>query len=115
MYENNPVNKEWPKEWDHCPNCGSQDRVVQGVVDEEKASGHLPPEAWLAIPLDGIVVADKMRNSGQVPVIMPFVDICKQCGTIYCVYVDKKTGETHKQLPAPGFPFKGIFNNPYTS
>jgi len=86
--------KDFPREF-KCPKCGSDWRVVQTIVDEDKVLGRL-----------GDNISDGVLEVRQVPVtdnskspkvgdestgLIFFYDMCMECGTQYCYKIEDST------------------------
>lgn len=86
---------EYPKKFDVCPNCGSMVRIIESEAREEASkkggaigidtkTGCLITQTGIFDPTKAAVIAPK-----KIPVIMSRCDICADCGTLYCVEVQK--------------------------
>lgn len=89
---------EYPKRFDVCPNCGSMVRIIEtesmeeaskkgGVMSVEAKTGCLTTQTAIFDPSKVGVIAPK-----KISVIAARYDICAECGTLYCVEVQKGEG-----------------------
>jgi len=120
--ENIPAEFVFPKTWDACPNCGNPERLIEKIANEEKAAGKMPKNVPVGVQFGNLAICDPSAPASRVPLLSTRFDICTQCGTFYCIYVDKQIAQTQIQLPnQPGphnpgrNPFSGPFINPRLS
>ena len=98
---------EYPKKFDVCPHCGSMARVVEQEVKAELAKGNVR----IAEKVGVITFQTTIFDPGQVniiapkefPVIMSRFDICADCGTFYCVEVDRAVGKATPEIRRNNF------------
>lgn len=87
---------EYPKKFEVCPNCGSMVRVVESEAKEEASKGNIRVSTKMACMITQNAIFDPMRAGiiapKEVPIIMARYDICADCGTLYCVEVQKAVG-----------------------
>lgn len=88
MEKNENEKMEFPMEFTACPVCGSEDRVIENALKEEKA---LKPGQRAAATKGTLLLTD---NAGaltriMVPAISYTTDICAKCGTFYVTRIDK--------------------------
>ena len=89
-------NKQWSKEFNKCPCCGSESRFFEGIVKELKQRGIADKDFNFFLDLKtGPVASPQMINKlpigGEIPGFAFATDICTDCGTIYAVRLDKIT------------------------
>ena len=90
----------FPKVFTQCPNCGSERRVAGMIAADLVEQGKASPKfgAWI-FAQGSVILPDKPAFSA--PQVKWAVDICYDCGTMYCIQVD--VGTVMKQAgPAPG-------------
>lgn len=87
---------EYPKRFDVCPNCGSMVRIVESEAKAEEEKGNITAGLPAACMVTNSVIFDPTKVSIIAPKEFPMItarfDICADCGTLYCVYVDKVKG-----------------------
>ena len=70
-----------------CPKCGADSRLVQAVVDRDRAEGRIGDKVLDgALHIQEFPIADNMKQpklGDKVSVLLVFSDICQDCGTIY--------------------------------
>lgn len=117
---------EWP-----CPNpkCQKTERLVQTVLDEDRASGRLDAEdlRWGVIESETVEVratGEPLKLGDQVSIVKMFWDLCEKCGTKYCyravrrVLVAREEPKQQKGGPLdgitlpPGFELPGGYQVP---
>lgn len=83
-------NVKFPLTFDQCPNCDSERRVANEVIQEQKDAGTAKEStrAWLFSHES--LIADMGKPHIQVPVVLSFFDACVDCGTVYCVRIEVK-------------------------
>ena len=101
------MEKDFHKEFNKCPCCGSEDRFLEQLGNELKARG-LAREDW-SFHLDvrqGIVVdptkQDAIPIGSEVPEYGFKTDICMECGCVYAI--DIARGDVKKQVAPPPQP-----------
>jgi len=100
------MEEQFPLTFDQCPNCSSTRRIANEVIQEQKDAGKAGEntQAWLFSHQS--MIADMSRTHLQVPVVMTYYDVCMDCGTTYCIRVEKAMGVPGmKGMPkqGPGF------------
>jgi hypothetical protein len=74
------------KEWRfNCPQCGKGERLIQQVVDDDRAMGRIDVEEG-AISIQELPVKSNTKNYGvgdEISVLLVYQDICVGCGVIY--------------------------------
>jgi len=87
---------EYPKKFDVCPNCGSMVRIIEaetreaaskGKVGVDMKTGCIMTQTPIFDPTKVAVIAPK-----KVHIIMARYDVCADCGTLYCVEVQRDEG-----------------------
>ncbi len=107
---------DYPKRFEHCPCCGSKERIIENEVKSEIEAGHLRKDAKipvLATQAQVIDLQDKniLITRRQFPLLIGLYDVCSNCGTLYCVEMVKHIGiaEAHIKSQAPGYnPFSNM-------
>jgi len=100
---------EYPKKFDLCPNCGSMVRIIEsetreeaskrkGAVGTEAKTGCLITQSPIFDPTKAAIIAPK-----KISIIMARYDICADCGTLYCVEVQKSEGSASPQTRRDDF------------
>ena len=98
------MDKDFHKEFNKCPCCGSEDRFLEQLGNELKERG-LAREDW-SFHLDvrqGIVVdptkQDAIPIGSEVPEYGFKTDICMECGCVYAIDLTRK--DVKKQVAPP--------------
>lgn len=94
-----------PIEFKECPNCGSDKRIANEILENEKAKGKTGKDANAYLFMHQSLIADPAKTILSAPLITAFFDACMVCGTVYCVHMDVKTampGMGKKMPPAGG-------------
>lgn len=77
-----------------CPNCDSDKRLVQAVVDEDRAAKRLGEHIQIgATSISEMPITDQKKNpkpGDEVSVLMMFQDICQKCGTVYTFKITRE-------------------------
>lgn len=100
---------KYPKKFDVCPNCGSMVRVIEtetreeaskegGAIGIDTKTGCLMTQTGIYDPTRTGIIAPK-----KIPVIMARYDICADCGTVYCVEVQKSEATASPQTRRDDF------------
>lgn len=90
------VNKEWSKEFNKCPCCGSENRFFETIVKEMKERG-IAEEKWNFFldmkigPVANQQMIDRLPIGSEIPGYNFATDICADCGCIYAVILERKT------------------------
>jgi len=103
---------EYPKKFDICPNCGSMVRIIEAESMEEASkkggvmgvgvkTGCLITRSAIFDPSKVGVIAPK-----KVSVVVARYDICADCGTLYCVEVQKGEGTASPQTRRDDFRYR---------
>jgi len=98
---------KFPLKFDKCPNCSSTKRVAELVTQEEIDKKNLNPEARTPILVTRSVIADTQASNKlfvtqrKVPLLFAAFDVCGDCGTLYCIQMDKAEGTIGTQIPPP--------------
>jgi len=92
---------EFPLVFDQCPNCGSERRIVEILLEKEREQGRINKDAKATVMIQNTAIVDPTRAGMAltIPVLLTFYDICADCGTLYCVLA-----QLQKAMPqmAPG-------------
>lgn len=100
------IEKEYPLKFEACPNCGSKSRVAEEVAADEVGNGRLKVGTRIAVlisktlvfnPADTTIMAKR-----EAPMLIGFYDVCVQCGTLYCVEMQKGSAAIEPQVKRPG-------------
>lgn len=83
---------EFPLEF-KCHNCGSDERIVCSVKEEEVAKGKFNPNIPVAMEQRIIAVFDPTKPTLTCPVLLILRDVCRKCGTDYIYRVERKEGQ----------------------
>jgi len=99
---------EYPKKFACCPNCGSSVRVVEQEALLELSKGNVRPEGKPGVITIETAIFDPGAKGGiimprEFPVIRARLDVCADCGSLYCVEVDKVTGKATPQIRRDDF------------
>jgi len=100
---------EYPKTFDVCPNCGSMVRIIESESREQSVgkdatvragakTGVLITQTAIFDPTRPGILAPK-----KVPIIMARFDICGDCGTLYCVEVQRAEGTASPHIRRDNF------------
>ena len=83
--------QEFPKTFDKCPVCGSTRRLAGMIGEQEKAKHKLMANTPVFLNQLQTIVADQAIPSSTVPVLITSLDVCADCGTLYCIRADVGT------------------------
>ena len=107
----------YPIQFDACPACKSTRRIIEMETQKAIEAGDLRPDAKIPIlatrtlifnPNTALVIEVK-----RVPALYGYYDVCADCGTLYCIAVEKSLAEVQLQKQPPpsfggfGFPVFG--------
>lgn len=95
---------QFPLNFDHCPNCGSTKRLAETVAKQEKEKGKISEDTHVVMVSYQTLVADPRKMILTVPIISTFVDICADCGTLYCVHAELGMASPSMPYPKSGVP-----------
>ena len=106
---------EYPVKFKSCPSCGSESRIVETEAEEEISKGNLKVGTKIPIlvsrtalfnPADTSIIARK-----TIPMLIGYYDVCSECGTLYCIEIQKGTAIAEPQIKHHGddgsMPFMG--------
>jgi hypothetical protein len=106
-------NKQIIGEFDKCPNCGSTEKLMESIADEQRKKGLVGEDVKYGLDdlggpvLDGRMVG-KLLVGSKVPAAWCLLDCCLNCGTIYATRITR--GEMPLQVvqtpPGKGTPFQ---------
>lgn len=103
---------EYPKKFSVCPCCKSPRRIIEEEVLEEIAAGRLDIGARVPILVTQAALFNpnsktKLLARKQIPVMIGFYDVCSECGTLYCVEMQKQTTivdpQVQGKIPPTGY------------
>jgi hypothetical protein len=87
----------YPKKFTKCPNCGSENRVGQMAYEEEIKAGKIKENyatPLMLIQHPGIdqSATNTLIAPRQVPIVFGAIDVCYDCGTLYCFEIQVVQG-----------------------
>jgi len=90
----------YPVKFDKCPACGGEKRLAKEAVAEEKLN--LDPGAQIAVLVTQTPLFDpnkvvRILAPRKVTVLIGYYDVCADCGTFYCVEMQKQEGMVSPQ------------------
>ena len=92
---------KFPITFPDCPICGCKERVAQSIIDERGKI--LGKEAIGCCFVSQAALVDPNRPAFVIPVLVTYMDICADCGNIYCFRAEKITGhQKPKGMPSGG-------------
>jgi len=104
------------KQFNQCPNCGSEQRFCETLANELKEKGFAREEWTFSYETRQGAVVDKAKEAdiplgSDVPAFSITTDICLDCGTFYAIRLN--SGTVTKQMPPPKLykPGQGQFGN----
>jgi len=98
----------FPIEFDKCPNCGGDKKVAQSVIDgliEDGLAGEGLKGFAIVSPT---VQGDPKRRQLLLTVLTCFIDVCADCGTLYCVRADLRKMSPEQGGQKPPQIFRGF-------
>ena len=110
MENKDPNFSIYPIRFNVCPNCGSPRRIIEEEVNVEIGAKHLAVGSRVPAMVSQSVLADPNNKSAliakrPVPVMIGYFDVCVECGTLYCVEMNKMTAMLDPQIrQGPGQP-----------
>jgi hypothetical protein len=99
---------DYPKKFPKCPNCGSEVRVIESEAKEEMAKGNIKVVTRATCMVTETAVFDPTSlivAPREVPMIRAFYDICADCGTLYCIGLEK--GAVRAEPPPRKHDYRG--------
>lgn len=90
------TNKDFAREFDKCPSCGSKERFFEDIVRELRQRG-LARENWnFYLDMKQGIVSDPIKEASiligaEIPAYSFATDICSDCGCIYVVKLQRLT------------------------
>lgn len=85
---------KFPLDFNECPLCGSIRKVAETILNQEKEAKRIGANARAAIHVAKSMIADPRMIGLKAPVIISFLDICADCGAVYCVHAELGTATT---------------------
>jgi len=96
---------EFNKDFNQCPNCGSESRFME-AMGKELVERNLAPDKWKqAYDFKAGVVSEpnhtplRLLAGAKLPAYTIVTDICTECGTVYAVKLDRKDVPVQIQQP----------------
>ena len=96
---------KFPLTFSVCPACGSTRRAAEMVTEKEIKKGKIKKETKIPFMSGRAPIFDPTQVSRlvglplQCPLLVAYFDICYDCGTLYCVRVEKHTGAVEVEMP----------------
>lgn len=90
-----------------CPNCGSTERVVESEIEDAVRKGLAKEDAWQAVLQTEAIIADPecipqiIGAKVEAVKLLGYYDVCCDCGTLYCVRMERKPIAVGTQIKAP--------------
>ena len=104
----------YPIKFELCPVCGSESRIIETETNEEISKGNLKIGTKIPILATRTIIfvptEPKILAKRTVPMLMGYFDVCADCGTLYCVEMQKNEGIVEPQFRKGddgGSPFRG--------
>ena len=97
----------YPIIFDKCPNCGGTRRIIEIETNREIEKGELKPGSKVPVLVTTSRIYDPTQIqklfilSKEIPVLFGYYDVCADCGTLYCVAMQKGKGVIGAQQPPP--------------
>ena len=101
----------FPIDFDKCPVCGSTRRVAEEIMKEEIEKGKIGEGIKAAVTIFQAIITDPRKLQLSVPVLITAIDVCADCGTVYCIHAEKRTGTPQHPIRGSG-PSLGNFGFP---
>ena len=102
---------EYPIKFDLCPNCGSQSKVIESETNDQISRGNVKVGSKFALLLTKTPIFDASNAvilaPRKIPIIMGYFDVCCQCGTLYCVELQKAEGLIEPNIKPKKFDLGG--------
>ena len=101
---------DFPVQFDKCPVCGSERRLVEEEVTKEIAEGKLSPGTMIPALMSQSVMYNPIEGSRilarrLVPCLVGIYDVCADCGTLYLhVMVKQAVGIEPQAQQKQNFP-----------
>ncbi len=102
------MDKDFTRQFDQCPNCGSTDRFLEQLGKEIKERGLAREEWGMFLDVKQGIVIDQAKEAAipigsSLPGFDYKTDICMDCGSIYAVSIArievKKSIAPNPQIP----------------
>jgi len=95
---------KFPITFDKCPNCESERKLANEVLNQEKEKGKIGLEVSAFIFQNQSLIVDMRKTWFTAPMIITTYDVCLDCGTVYCIKVDvQTTTPQYRKPPEQGF------------
>ncbi len=94
---------DYPVIFSNCPVCGSIERFMELETQEEIKKGNLPQDSRIAVMVSRTILFDPKDNRillfrKEAPVLVGIFDVCTQCGTLYCIEMQRGTAVIEPQV-----------------
>ena len=96
---------KFPIDFSECPMCGSPKKIADSLMQAEVAKGRAPENMKTAIVAYQTAIGDPAKALFAIPVVTILVDVCADCGILYCVHAELGNVPVAKQ------PFSNIGGN----
>lgn len=95
--------------FDKCPNCGSERRLMEELVKEQREQGKIQENTKPCLQmLSSIAAPPQALIAGLVgalhPVGIAITDACMDCGTVYAVQLLRGEAGQPARMPSAGGP-----------
>ena len=100
---------EFPIVFTSCPNCGGKRRIAEIVTNEEIEKGNLEPGQITPFIASKTLIFNPrslkiLIPTKEVMALLGLLDICADCGIVYCIHVQKGKGVIGTAPPAGEVP-----------
>jgi len=98
---------KFPLDFTNCPNCNSDRRLSNIILEQEKEKGKMPKESQAFLFTHTSIIAHPNGRWLTAPALITFYDACVDCGTMYCVHAELGTATpgAGPQAPKANIPF----------
>ena len=86
-------------EFNKCPVCGSESRVAGTIIQEEISKGKVGNNVIGATTIMQTALVDPTKSMLTAPILTALIDICTNCGALYCFRVDVRQEPIQFQMP----------------
>jgi len=92
---------KFPIDFDACPKCGSKRKVAQELIEQEKKKGKAGEDMRGAVIVQRTLIADGRRTLLSALMLTAMIEICYDCGTLYCVHAETAITQIQTGAPMP--------------